>query len=106
VLNDYNSEINIETFEFNEALLNNDNMKIIFNDAESVKNHIDNIIPNDDINKSSLEHNNIQNNKDIINVSFEEIDTISQNFGRKRSKRANTDNWTRKYYAKCKRMRG
>jgi len=68
MLNDCNSEINIdniETIEFNDALLNYDNMKIISNcenEAESVTNHIDNIIPDDDINKSSLEDYNIQNN--------------------------------------------
>lgn len=110
---DCNSEINInniEIFEFNE--LNNDNMKIIpnyENETESVTNHniIADIIHDDDTNKSSLEHNNnnnIQNNKDI-NVSVEENDTISQNIGRKRSKKANSEAWSRND-AKCKRIRG
>lgn len=114
VLNDCNSEINInniETFEFNETMLNNDNMKIIpnyENEIESVTNHniIADIIQDDDTNKFSLEHNNniIQNNKDI-NVSVEENDTISQSIGRKRSKKANSDAWSRND-AKIKRMRG
>lgn len=81
MLNDCNSEIyidNIETFEFNEVLLNNDNIKIISNyenKAESVTNHTNNIIPDDDINKSFLEYNNTQNNKNIINVVNELIQT-------------------------------
>lgn len=115
VLNDRNSEINIdniEIFEFNETMLNNDKMKIIpnyENETKSVTNHniIADIIQDDDTNKSSLEHNNnyiIQNNKDI-NVSVEENDTISQNIGRKRSKKANSEAWSRND-AKCKRTRG
>lgn len=115
VLNDCNSKINIdniETFEFNETMLNNNNMKIIpnyENETENVTNHniIADIIQDDDTNKSSLEHNNnniIQNNEDI-KVSVEENDTISKNIGRKRSKKANSDAWSRND-AKCKRMRG
>jgi len=38
-------------------------------------------------------------------VSFEEIDTISQNIGRKLSEKANRDNWNIND-AKCKKMRG
>lgn len=53
---------------------------------------------------TSISHYNLQNINDI-KVSFEEIDTISQNIGRKLREKANKDTWTRNY-AKYKIMRG